>query len=101
MAMWNVSRRARERRIGPFVDIRYLVTDNVTDLVIVAPCRAHLLGDVQTIGQRECSKNGDKRGTRSGITSKQDGDTRVAWAWRVRDRRKIIKLIRALVITED
>ena len=51
--VWSVSRLARERRIGSFVDIRYLVTDN-------------LLGDVQTIGQRECSKNGDKRGTRSG-----------------------------------
>jgi hypothetical protein len=41
---WNVS--SRERRIEPFVDIPYLVTDNV---VVVAPRRARVLGDVQAI----------------------------------------------------
>ena len=29
-------------------------------------------------GNARCSKNGDKRGTRIGTSSKQDGDTRVA-----------------------
>jgi hypothetical protein len=78
---WNVS--SRERRIEPFVDIPYLVTDNV---VVVAPCRARVLGDVYTISSQDVSgyasrysKNGDKRVTGSGISSKQDGDTRAAW----------------------
>jgi hypothetical protein len=66
---------SRERRIEPFVDIAYLVTDNV---VVVAPCRTrdHVLGDVLVEWD---SKNGDKRVTGSGISSMQDGDRRAAW----------------------
>jgi len=43
---WNVS--SRERRIEPFADIAYLVTDSV---VVVAPWKARVLGDVQTISE--------------------------------------------------
>jgi hypothetical protein len=42
--------------------------------------------DVSCDARSSQAKNGDKRGTGIGISSKQDGDTRVAW--RVRDRRK-------------
>jgi hypothetical protein len=76
--------RSRERRIEPFVDMAYLVTDNVA---VVGPCRAAELA----ITVLRCSKNGDKRVTGSGISSFQARQRRATRVRRgvVRDRRKI------------
>jgi hypothetical protein len=63
---------SRERRIEPFVDRPYLVTDNVvrcraTQSSRSGRCSSHL----KTISD----SSGDKRVTGSGISSKQDGDS--------------------------
>jgi hypothetical protein len=75
------------KRIEPFMGIPYLVTDNRcrcgTDAKLAfwemfKPSQ-ETFRETRATTKGSYSKKGDKRVTGSGISSKQDGDTRHAW----------------------